>query len=166
MSQRRRSFNQHALLIFITRRKPFLCHVLISFKRFTNHCSQESNHHFYNWMKPATSSLITGTLIELAGRKSDLKAEKALLAQQLILPRGHVKRPAYTRADRMFLGLLARMVRTWKQALFVVLLGCTNNGCCHTCHHFLTLYRAQILCQKQPGSALRCLLGASRFTPS
>jgi hypothetical protein len=32
-----------------------------------------------------------------------------------------VKRPACTKTDRMLLVLLARMVRTWKQALVIVL---------------------------------------------
>jgi hypothetical protein len=31
-----------------------------------------------------------------------------------------VKRPACTKTDRMLLVLLARLVRTWKQALFIV----------------------------------------------
>jgi putative transposase len=40
--------------------------------------------------------------------------------QQLIILRRQVKRPACTRTDRMLLVLLARFVRTWKQALFIV----------------------------------------------
>jgi hypothetical protein len=47
-------------------------------------------------------------------------AENALLRQQLIILRRQVKRPACTRTDRMLLVLLARKVRTWKQALFIV----------------------------------------------
>ncbi|HEX9131967.1 MAG TPA: integrase core domain-containing protein [Ktedonobacteraceae bacterium] len=47
-------------------------------------------------------------------------AENALLRQQLIVLKRHVKRPASTKADRLLLVLLARMVRTWKQALFIV----------------------------------------------
>jgi len=31
-----------------------------------------------------------------------------------------VKRPAYTKTDRMLLVLLAKAVQTWKQALFIV----------------------------------------------
>jgi putative transposase len=46
--------------------------------------------------------------------------EDALLRQQLIILRRHVKRPTFKKSDRMLLVLLARAVRTWKQALFIV----------------------------------------------
>jgi hypothetical protein len=94
--------------------------ILISIKRLTSNCFQALNPHFLNWTKPATSSLILGTLTDLARRKSELMAENALLRQQLIILRRQVKRPACTRADRMLLMLLARIVRTWKHALFIV----------------------------------------------
>src|SRR5215470_1829753 len=61
-----------------------------------------------------------GTLTDLVRNKSELVAENALLRQQLIILRRQVKRPACTRTDRMLLVLLARAVRTWKQALFIV----------------------------------------------
>src|SRR5258708_11815974 len=47
-------------------------------------------------------------------------AENALLRQQLIMLKRQVKRPACTKTDRILLVLLARAVRTWKQALFLV----------------------------------------------
>ncbi|MFL5624364.1 MAG: integrase core domain-containing protein [Ktedonobacteraceae bacterium] len=47
-------------------------------------------------------------------------AENALLRQQLIILKRQVKRPACTHRDRIFLVLLARTVRAWKQALFLV----------------------------------------------
>ena len=47
-------------------------------------------------------------------------AENALLRQQLIILQRQVKRPACTNTDRMLLVVLARAVRTWKQALFIV----------------------------------------------
>jgi len=40
--------------------------------------------------------------------------------QQLIIQRRQVKRPACIKTDRIFLVLLASIVRTWKQALFIV----------------------------------------------
>ena len=40
--------------------------------------------------------------------------------QQVIILRRQVKRPACTRTDRILLVFLARMVLTWKQALFFV----------------------------------------------
>jgi putative transposase len=59
-------------------------------------------------------------LTDLPRNKSALMAENALLRQQLIILRRHVKRPAFKKSDRMLLVLLARAVRTWKQALFIV----------------------------------------------
>ena len=75
---------------------------------------------FVHWAKPLTSSLLLGTLADLARSKSELVAENALLRQQLIILKRQVKRPACTKTDRVFLVLLARVVRTWKQALFLV----------------------------------------------
>ena len=72
------------------------------------------------WTKPFTPSLPLGTLTDLGRSKSQLIGENALLRQQLIILRRQVKRPAFTRADRMLLVLLARLVRTWKQALLIV----------------------------------------------
>jgi hypothetical protein len=47
-----------------------------------------------NWTKPGTAtSLMVGTLTDLARSKSALVAENALLRYQLILLRRHVKRP-------------------------------------------------------------------------
>jgi putative transposase len=47
-------------------------------------------------------------------------AENALLRVPLIILRRQVKRPACTKTDRVLLVLLARLVRTWQQALFIV----------------------------------------------
>jgi len=63
---------------------------------------------------------VLGTIADLAKGKSELLVENALLRQQLIILRRHVKRPACRKTDRILLILLARMVRTWKQALFIV----------------------------------------------
>jgi putative transposase len=57
---------------------------------------------------------------DLTKSKSELLAENALLRQQLIILRRQVKRPVYRKTDRVLLVFLARMVRTWKQALFLV----------------------------------------------
>jgi putative transposase len=94
--------------------------ILTFIKRLTNLCLQSLHHRFIDWTKPATTSLLLGTMADLARSKSELVAENALLRQQLILLRRQVKRPACTKADRIFLVFLARMVRTWKQALFIV----------------------------------------------
>jgi hypothetical protein len=52
--------------------------------------------------------------------KAELLAENALLRQQLIILRRQVKRPVYQKTDRILLVLRSRMVRTWKEALFLV----------------------------------------------
>jgi len=71
-------------------------------------------------MKPPTTSLVLGTLADLTRGKSELLAENALLRHQLIILRRQIKRPIYQKTDRLLLVLLARMVRTWKQALYLV----------------------------------------------
>ena len=75
---------------------------------------------FVPWTKPLTSSLPLGTVADLARSKAELLAENALLRQQLIILKRQVKRPACTQTARVFLVLMARVVRTWKQALFLV----------------------------------------------
>jgi hypothetical protein len=75
---------------------------------------------FVQWTTALTSSLPLATLADLARSKSELMAENALLRQQLIILKRQVKRPACTKTDRVFLVLMARVVRTWKQALFLV----------------------------------------------
>jgi len=96
----------HEILTFITR--------LIRF------CLQSLHHRFVNWTKPSTTALILGTLTDLARSKSELVAENALLRKPLIILRRHMKRPVYTKTDRMLLVLLVSMVRAWKQALFII----------------------------------------------
>jgi putative transposase len=63
---------------------------------------------------------VLGTLADLTRGKAERLAENALLRHQLIILRRQVKRLAYRKTDRLLLVVLARMVRTWKQALFLV----------------------------------------------
>ena len=72
------------------------------------------------WMKPRSTSLLLGTITDLAKGKSELLIENALLRQQLIILRRHVKRPACRKTDRFLLVLLAKILRTWKQTLLIV----------------------------------------------
>jgi putative transposase len=95
-------------------------HVLNSMLRWMTIGLQVLQHSFRDWTKPSTSSLLLGALTDLPRSKSELVVENALLRQQLIILRRKVKRPVYTRRDRILLVLLASMVRTWKQALFIV----------------------------------------------
>lgn len=94
--------------------------ILTVIKRLTDFYLQSLRYRFVAWTKPDTTALLLGILTDLARSKSDLVAENALLRQQLIVLRRQVKRPACTKTDRMLLVLLARMVRTWRQALFIV----------------------------------------------
>src|SRR5215467_12273714 len=90
---------------------------ITSLIRFSFH---SLHHRYIAWTKPHTTSLLLGTLTDLSRNKSELAAENAFLRQQLIVLRRQVKRPACTKKDRMLLVLLASIVRTWKQALFIV----------------------------------------------
>ncbi len=81
---------------------------------------QEVQQRVIRWTKPFSASLLLGTSADLLRSKAQLVAENALLRQQLIILRRQVKRPTCTNADRRVLVLLARVVRTWKQALFIV----------------------------------------------
>jgi putative transposase len=94
--------------------------ILTCIRRLTGFCLQSLHHRFVVWTKPGPTSLMLGTMTDLARSKSELVAENALLRQQLVLLRRQVKRPSCTKTDRMLLVLLARMVRTWKQALYIV----------------------------------------------
>ena len=76
--------------------------------------------YFSRWLKPSTTSLVLGTLADMTRGKSELLAENALLRHQLIILRRQVKHPVYLKNDRFLLVVLARIVRTWKQALFLV----------------------------------------------
>jgi putative transposase len=94
--------------------------ILTFITRLTRFCLRSLNYRFVAWTTPDTTSLLLETLTDQARSKSQLVAENALLRQQLIILRRQVKRPACTKTDRILLVLLARMVRTWKQALFIV----------------------------------------------
>jgi putative transposase len=84
---------------------------------FSFHALQER---VSRWIKPRTTSFALGTLADLTRGKAELLAENALLRHQLIILRRQIKRPVCQRRDRLLLVLLARMVRTWKQAIFLV----------------------------------------------
>jgi putative transposase len=72
------------------------------------------------WMKPRSISLLHGAITDLTKGKSELLVENALLRQQLIILHRQVKRPVCKKTDRFLLLLLARMLRTWKQAPLIV----------------------------------------------
>jgi putative transposase len=88
--------------------------------RLTGLCLQSLHQFFVDVTKPDITSLTLGTVTDLSRSKSELVVENAFLRQQLIILRRQVKRPAFTKTDRMILVLLARASRAWKQALFIV----------------------------------------------
>jgi len=95
-------------------------HVFITLQRLLDGCWHVLSSRFTRWTKPLRTSLPLTTLTDLGRSKSELIAENAFLRQQLIILQRQVKRPTFTRADRMLLVLLARLVRMWQQALFIV----------------------------------------------
>jgi putative transposase len=94
--------------------------VLIPLKQRIARCFHALHDGMVRWMKPRSTSLVLGTIADLAKGKSQLVVENALLRHQLIILRRHVKRPTCRKTNRFRLLLLARMMRTWKQALFIV----------------------------------------------
>src|SRR5947209_807438 len=94
--------------------------VLTHLKRLKDGCLHALSSHVARWTKPHISSLPLATLTDLGRSKSELLAEIALLRQQLIILQRQVKRPTFTRTDRVLLVLLARLVHTWQQALLIV----------------------------------------------
>ena len=93
---------------------------LTHLRRLKDGCLEALSSRFARWTKPLASSLPLQTLADLGRSKIELVAENALLRQQLIILKRQVKRPSITRTDRMLLVLLARLVRTWQQALIIV----------------------------------------------
>jgi putative transposase len=94
--------------------------VFIPLQRLLDGCWHALFTRSARWTKPLTSSLPLQTLADLSRSKAELVAENALLRHQLIILRRQVKRPTFTRTDRMLLVLLARLVGAWQQALFIM----------------------------------------------
>jgi len=91
-----------------------------SIKQSVSFCLHALREHVLRCMKPPMTPLVIGALVDLTRGKAELLAENALLRHQLLILHRQVKRPAYRKRDRLLLVLLARMVRTWKEALFLV----------------------------------------------
>ena len=73
-----------------------------------------------HWVKPATSTLISGLLSDLSRSRTELLVENGLLRQQLIVLNRQVKRPQLTNSDRYWLVLLSRLTRFWKPSLHII----------------------------------------------
>jgi len=74
-----------------------------------------------HWIKPAPPALISGLLSDLIHSRTDLVVENALLRQQLIVLKRHVKRPRLTDSDRFSLVLLSHFTRFWRQSLHIAI---------------------------------------------
>ena len=94
--------------------------VFITLQRLKDGCLEALSSRFAGWTKPLRTSLPLSTLTDLGRSNSELIAENALLRKPLNILKRQVKRPTFTRTDRILLVLLARLVRTWQQALFIV----------------------------------------------
>ncbi len=94
--------------------------VFTTLQRPKDGCLEALSSRFACWTKPLRTSLPLSALTDLGRSKSELIAENVLLRQQLIVLRREMKRPPFTRTDRILLVLLARLVRTWQQALLLV----------------------------------------------
>jgi hypothetical protein len=95
-------------------------YVLQHIKHLVYICYHLLQRRFLRWTRPLPTSLLFGTIRDLARGKAELVAENALLRQQLIILRRQIKRPTCKKSDRILLVLLARAVRAWRQALFLV----------------------------------------------
>src|SRR5215472_7190909 len=106
--------------IFLKQRFHFVFSVFPFIKQRVCLSLQALQERVLRWIKPPTGSLLLGTFADLTRGKAELLAENALLRQQLIILHRQITRPIYKKSDRLLLVLLARMVRTWKQALVLV----------------------------------------------
>jgi putative transposase len=95
-------------------------HIFTTLQRLKDGSLEALSSRFARWTKPLKTSLPLATLVDVGRSKSELIAENALLRQQLLILKRQVKRPTFTRTDRILLVLLARVVRTWLQALLIV----------------------------------------------
>ncbi len=79
---------------------------------------------FKNFLKkvtqPMTGTLAADTLADLTRSRSDLIVENAILRQQLIILSRNGKRAKFTKGDRLWLVLLARLTTFWQSALHIV----------------------------------------------
>ncbi len=64
--------------------------------------------------------VVTGTLVDSTLTRADLLIENALLRQQLIVTRRHVKRPQLLRHERAVLVVLSALTSTWRDAMLLV----------------------------------------------
>ena len=89
------------------------CFVIVWFNKLLNRIVK-------GLLRPASRSILIGAVTDLTRTKADLIAETALLRHQLALLKCQSKRPRLNPSDRLSLLLLAKVTRTWRQALLIV----------------------------------------------
>ena len=84
-------------------------------------------------LRPASASVLVTAVLDMSRSKADLIAENALLRHQLALLKRQSKRPRSAPADRLSLLVMAKLTKTWRQALLIVqpatLLRTPSEGC-------------------------------------
>lgn len=75
---------------------------------------------YFRWTRLPPSSVVLGSALDLTRPKSELLLEHALLRQQLVILQRQVKKPQFTRGDRLALLLLASRLRSWRHALLIL----------------------------------------------
>jgi putative transposase len=84
--------------------------VFIHIKRLRALCFHMLHNGFVRWMRPHNTSLLLGTVADLAKGRTQLLVENALLRVPLIVLRRQIKRPACRKTDKF---LLVRAARGW-----------------------------------------------------
>lgn len=74
---------------------------------------------FLHFSHPSRHSIVLSMAADLTRSKADLIAENALLRQQLIVLHRQVNKPSFSQSDRLWLVLLARRVKNWRNALLL-----------------------------------------------
>ena len=82
--------------------------VLMSIRQRRAHGFHVLSAGMVRWMKPRSTSLLLGTIADIARGKSELLVENALLRLQLIILRRQVKRPTCGKTERFLLVRAAR----------------------------------------------------------
>jgi hypothetical protein len=83
--------------IFLCAKENYVFPVLIPLKLRIAQCFHELYDGIVRWLKPRSTSLLLGTITDLAKGKSELLVENALLRVPLVILHRHVKRPVYRR---------------------------------------------------------------------
>lgn len=88
-------------------------------KNTLSRCFQPIHRKFIAITKPAGSSRLTATLMDVFRPRSELLAENAL-RQQLIVLQRQIKRPAFKPYDKFLMVVMASLIIPWRQALLIL----------------------------------------------